>query len=179
MGKISAIVQNRMDVTKSSYVIGLLTLFTITIIALGSPLLWLAEGGVEGANMKSFGDALWLCIMSITTIGFGDHYPVTIEGRIITGLIAFVGATLYCTLVGYVGGLVIAHTDKSVQNELLQEQNERIEEIGAYNEELNKFIRKTVVANMEHDSKAAEIDEKLNREILEKVNKILETSSAG
>ncbi|GAB4100370.1 potassium channel family protein [Sinomonas halotolerans] len=42
-----------------------------------------AEQNAEGANITSFGDALWWALATITTVGYGDHYPVTVVGRLV------------------------------------------------------------------------------------------------
>lgn len=48
------------------------------------------EHGSTDANIRNFEDALWLGVMSISTIGFGDHYATTSLGRILTvGLFIF------------------------------------------------------------------------------------------
>lgn len=41
------------------------------------------ERGKPGANIQTFGDALWWAATTITTVGYGDRYPVTTEGRLI------------------------------------------------------------------------------------------------
>ncbi|HEY8301879.1 MAG TPA: potassium channel family protein [Jatrophihabitans sp.] len=46
-----------------------------------------AERGQHGANISSFGDALWWSVSTVTTVGYGDRYPVTGAGRLVaTGL---------------------------------------------------------------------------------------------
>jgi voltage-gated potassium channel len=40
-----------------------------------------AERESEGANIKSFGDALWWAATTITTVGYGDRFPTTAEGK--------------------------------------------------------------------------------------------------
>lgn len=42
-----------------------------------------AERGAEGSNITNFGDALWWALVSITTVGYGDHFPVTVAGRLV------------------------------------------------------------------------------------------------
>jgi voltage-gated potassium channel len=40
-----------------------------------------AERGHPGANIESFWDAIWWSVVTICTVGYGDKFPVTIEGR--------------------------------------------------------------------------------------------------
>ncbi|BDZ53658.1 voltage-gated potassium channel [Agromyces marinus] len=55
-----------------------------------------AERHAEGATITSFGDALWWAVVTLTTVGYGDTYPVTVLGRtwavfLMIGGIAIVG----------------------------------------------------------------------------------------
>jgi voltage-gated potassium channel len=46
-----------------------------------------AERNAHGANITTFGDALWWSIATVCTVGYGDRFPVTTEGRAVaTGL---------------------------------------------------------------------------------------------
>ena len=42
-----------------------------------------AEQNADGANIRNFGDALWWAVATITTVGYGDYYPVTLVGRLV------------------------------------------------------------------------------------------------
>ncbi len=42
-----------------------------------------AEENVPGSNIRNIGDALWWAVVTITTVGYGDHYPITAIGRLV------------------------------------------------------------------------------------------------
>lgn len=55
-----------------------------------------AERHANGANITQFGDALWWACVTVSTVGYGDLYPVTVEGRFVAvglmvGGIALIG----------------------------------------------------------------------------------------
>ena len=54
-----------------------------------------AERGHHGANIGSFGDSLWWSIVTICTVGYGDTYPVTTEGRFIAAALMISGVGLF------------------------------------------------------------------------------------
>jgi voltage-gated potassium channel len=42
-----------------------------------------AERGAEDANIENLSDALWWAVTTVTTVGYGDHFPTTGEGRLV------------------------------------------------------------------------------------------------
>ncbi len=52
------------------------------------------EGGDPHAHIKNFGDAIWWSVTTITTVGYGDFYPVTVMGRLVAGLLMIGGMSL-------------------------------------------------------------------------------------
>jgi voltage-gated potassium channel len=54
----------------------------------------ITERAVEGSNIKNFGDGLWWAITTVTTVGYGDRYPTTTEGRFIAVALMIMGISL-------------------------------------------------------------------------------------
>ena len=57
-----------------------------------------AERGHPGANINSFGDAWWWAITTMTTVGYGDRYPVTTQGRFVAVALMISGIALLGTV---------------------------------------------------------------------------------
>ncbi|MDQ1554401.1 MAG: voltage-gated potassium channel [Microbacteriaceae bacterium] len=53
-----------------------------------------AERYAPSSNIKTFGDALWWAIVTVTTVGYGDHFPVTLQGRFVAGGLMIGGVAL-------------------------------------------------------------------------------------
>ena len=66
-----------------------------TLALVGAGLEFQFEKGAPHANIRSFGDSIWWAMTTISTVGYGDKYPTTVEGRAIALLLilAGVGAT--------------------------------------------------------------------------------------
>jgi voltage-gated potassium channel len=65
------------------------------------------------SNIKTAGDALWWSYVTITTVGYGDRYPVTDEGRILAAVLMTAGVGLFGTFTAYISSLFVATNNKS------------------------------------------------------------------
>jgi len=54
----------------------------------------ITERAVEDSNIKNFGDGLWWAITTVTTVGYGDRYPTTTEGRFLAVALMIMGISL-------------------------------------------------------------------------------------
>ncbi len=84
-----------------------LLLMGILVLEFGSLEILHVEQNAAGANITTASDALWYTIVTISTVGYGDRYPVTNEGRVIGSLIIVVGVAIFGTFTGYLANLFL------------------------------------------------------------------------
>lgn len=75
---------------------------------------------IPEANIKGAGDALWWAFVTMTTVGYGDRFPVTIEGRMVGGLLMTAGVGLFGTLSGFVAAWFLTPNRERQESELEQ-----------------------------------------------------------
>jgi voltage-gated potassium channel len=73
----------------------------LCVLEFGSLAVLKAESASPDANITTAGDALWWAYVTITTVGYGDRYPVTNWGRIVGVIVMTAGVGLFGTLSGY------------------------------------------------------------------------------
>ncbi len=115
---------------------------TITTIALASALLVIFSSIAiltleihPRSNIKTPSDALWWSFVTITTVGYGDHYPVTGGGRVLAVVLAIAGVGLLGTFTGLVSSLLVEAGQKKEEKEL----SELIREIKALREKVESL----------------------------------------
>lgn len=75
-------------------------LISFFLMTLGPILILHFESGVDGSNIATPGDAIWWAFVTITTVGYGDYYPVTTGGRIVAATLCVAGIGLFGTFSG-------------------------------------------------------------------------------
>jgi voltage-gated potassium channel len=73
---------------------------TILIGTVASLTVLEAERGAPRATIVTFGDAVWWTLSTITTVGYGDLYPVTTEGRVVASVLMIAGIALLGMITG-------------------------------------------------------------------------------
>ena len=71
-----------------------IALSTLFIAYISAVQMTITERAVEGSNIHNFGDGLWWAVTTITTVGYGDRYPTTTEGRLLAVLLMIMGISL-------------------------------------------------------------------------------------
>jgi voltage-gated potassium channel len=84
----------------------------VATLFLGAWLVLLFEEKAKGSNIHSYPDALWWAIVTVTTVGYGDRYPVSEGGRVVAVILMLVGIGLIGVLTATVASVFIKeHTD--------------------------------------------------------------------
>eukprot|EP01037_Dinobryon_pediforme_P001035 gene1035-1044_t len=88
----------------------------LMIIIMGAAVLDI-ERNAPGANIHTPMDALWWGLVTITTIGYGDKFPVTTEGRLVAGIMIIFGVAMISTLTASFAAWILSHdSSKEVKN---------------------------------------------------------------
>lgn len=104
-----------------------------------------AERGAPKANIAGFGDALWWAATTITTVGYGDHYPVTTEGRAIAVGLMVLGIALV--------GLLTASIAAWFVREVRQSEDEALEPVEVRLARLEAKLDQLLAATERTDTK--------------------------
>jgi voltage-gated potassium channel len=87
------------------------SIFAVMLIIFSSIAILQVENTKEG-NIKTAEDALWWAYVTITTVGYGDKFPVTTEGRIIAVVLMTAGVGLFGTFTAYASSLFVEEREK-------------------------------------------------------------------
>ncbi|WP_300344507.1 potassium channel family protein [Nesterenkonia sp.] len=91
--------------------------FTSALLVLMAALAILdAEQNHPEANISSFGDAAWWAVVTITTVGYGDHYPVTDLGRWIAVALMISGLGLLGTVTATLASWFVEKVEETAAN---------------------------------------------------------------
>lgn len=74
----------------------------LLLLEFGSIAILFTEQNVASANISTASDAMWWVFVSITTVGYGDRYPVTDSGRLVGVITLTVGVGLFGVVTGYI-----------------------------------------------------------------------------
>lgn len=77
-------------------------LLIIFLIIISSSLVYFAEHLAQPAVFTSIPETFWWAVVTVTTVGYGDMIPVTIIGKILTGIIALCGIALFALPAGII-----------------------------------------------------------------------------
>ena len=105
---IDDIVTNR-----GQYAMFVTLLLVFIVLSSGSILVLQFESQDPDASIQTGGDALWWAIVTLTTVGYGDFYPVTTGGRMVGVGVMFAGIGLIGALASLLASLLVSPAPSS------------------------------------------------------------------
>jgi voltage-gated potassium channel len=92
---------------RSRYAAFITIMLTIIVLTVASVLVLQFESQSPDAKITTGADAFWYSIVTITTVGYGDYYPVTSGGRITAMFIMFAGVGIIGALASILASLLV------------------------------------------------------------------------
>lgn len=141
-----------------------LVFIMILILEFGGLVMLAVESKSPEANITTASDAIWYVYVTITTVGYGDQYPITDTGRIIGVLIMTVGVGLFGTITAFLANAFVGPGD----DEPAETAGPSVDptELMAQMEEIKKML-------LSYEKTNTDLEDKLERleSILEKQDK--------
>ncbi len=86
-----------------------ITLILIYFSAVG---IYYFENQAQPEHFSSIFDSLWWAIITLTTVGYGDVYPITVGGKVFTFMILMIGLGIVAIPTGIISSALTKSVDK-------------------------------------------------------------------
>lgn len=93
--KKSTAISRDIKANKMEYHTAIAIIYFMVVMTLGASLILLFERDAASSNIKNTADAIWWVFVSISTVGYGDKYPVTVAGKILAVFVIVSGVGLF------------------------------------------------------------------------------------
>jgi voltage-gated potassium channel len=105
--------QSRDDLVKDvvrnrgQYAVVITVVAAVIVVTVGSIVALQFESGAANGNITTGGNALWWAVVTITTVGYGDEYPVTMGGRITGAIVMIAGIGIIGSLASIFASILV------------------------------------------------------------------------
>jgi voltage-gated potassium channel len=98
--KSTRMIINVFKSTKNELLLSLI--LTLFLIIISSCLIYFCEHLVQPLKFSSIPGTMWWSVVTLTTVGYGDMYPITVAGKILTSVILMAGVALFALPAGII-----------------------------------------------------------------------------
>lgn len=110
LGRMTRALEHLVKAIKSrSYELIVSLSLAMSLMLVGASMMWWAEGSVQPDAFGSIPRALWWALVTLTTIGYGDAYPITPIGKICAGIFAIAGIGMIALPTGILAAAFSEH----------------------------------------------------------------------
>lgn len=129
---------------KSQGAFSLVCSVSVILVIFGAIAILQLERGVEGSNIQNATDALWWTFVTITTVGYGDFYPITFEGRIVAAILMIAGVGLFGTFTGFVASWFLEDSEEEQGQHVITNLKTEISELKSDIQELKTLVQSNI-----------------------------------
>lgn len=100
-------------------------LFVLILVTILGTLMFMVEGGQPDSQFTDIGTSIYWAIVTLTTVGYGDITPVTLVGRLLSGIVMILGYTIIAVPTGIVSATMVDETKRKGKNGRCPRCNEK------------------------------------------------------
>jgi voltage-gated potassium channel len=134
---------------RSQYASFITVLLAFLVLTVASVTVLQFESVAPTGNIKTGGEALWWSVVTITTVGYGDFFPVTAGGRITAAFVMFAGVGIIGALASILASVLVGSGDSSAPAESAPSDDPLSGELAAIRAEL-QALRSSLQAEDSH-----------------------------
>ncbi len=108
------------DRPKSALLVTLL--IAIVMIAVAGAAVLQVEGRSSEANIHTGGDALWWALVTITTVGYGDHFPTSSLGRMMAVILMAIGIGIFAVMTSFLASILLGRDDEQADKLAIRDE---------------------------------------------------------
>lgn len=127
---------------------------SVATVTAGALSVYVVERNAPDSTITNLSDAFWWAVVTVTTVGYGDIYPVTLEGRLIAIVVMVLGIAILGILISTLGAQLIESRIKSQSKKeessikaLIKNKIDKLE--GLQNEEIVTLLN--LISNLHVD----------------------------
>jgi voltage-gated potassium channel len=113
--RVARVLDRRLTSSLHGRVAAYVTLTASLVVFMASLAVYDAERGAPDASITHYGDAVWWALTTITTVGYGDEYPVTGQGRLVAVLLMVGGIALLGVVTAAVASWFVGRVAEAAQ----------------------------------------------------------------
>lgn len=120
----------------------------IGVVGVGALVVWRYESVAPNGNIHTVGDSIWWAIVTTTTVGYGNEYPVTLPGQMVATAIMIIGIGLIGTVSASVASWFVARRNDAVAAETAatgadgRSLHDRLEELAAEQSRIRELLER-------------------------------------